>query len=134
MEGHPIRDRPDYRTHALPFSTHGDGVPIAAVGKTWQKSCEAYSFASAIGVGPTLLMNFVIGFIFKAMAVEKTYETFMTILVWSLYWMSLGQWPDRDWNGIVYVRGTFEYHLHHTVKWLANKFYGILWIIRGDLE
>ena len=34
----------------------------------------------------------------------------------------------------MYVSGTFEHHLHHTVKWLANKYYGRVWIIRGDLE
>ena len=79
-------------------------------------------------------MNFVIGFIFKAHAVDATYETFMTILVWSLYWLYRGEWPDKDWNGVEYPIGSFGYRMHHTVKWLANGYFGVLFFVKGDLE
>jgi hypothetical protein len=31
MEGHPIRDRPDYDKRAIPISFHGDGVPVTGL-------------------------------------------------------------------------------------------------------
>jgi hypothetical protein len=35
MLGHPLTARADYRQKAIPLSLHGDGVPVAGVGKVF---------------------------------------------------------------------------------------------------
>jgi hypothetical protein len=35
MSSHPLRARADYRQKAIPLSLHGDGVPVAGVGKAF---------------------------------------------------------------------------------------------------
>ena len=32
---HPVRSRANHRTHGIPIKLHGDGVPVAEVGKSW---------------------------------------------------------------------------------------------------
>ena len=58
MEGNPqredneaLRARPDFETKCIPFSLHGDGVPITACGKSWGKSGDVYSTCSILGKG-----------------------------------------------------------------------------------
>ena len=62
---HPLKERADHQTRCIPFALHGDGVPVAGVGKAWSKSVEALSMSSMIGRGPTIMTHFLI-FIFYA--------------------------------------------------------------------
>ena len=60
-DDHPMRRRRDHGTKAIPIAIHGDGLPCIGVGKTWQKSFEAFSWSSLTGTGKcTLLMNWLI--------------------------------------------------------------------------
>ena len=55
------------------------------------------------------------------------------MLKWSLYWLFLGIWPRRDVHGNRYTD-------EHSVAFqkasqpLAGGYYGVLWILKGDLE
>ena len=52
---HPIHDRHDFQKHGVPISLHGDGVPVAGVGKSWSKSCDVYSWSSLLARGMNTL-------------------------------------------------------------------------------
>jgi hypothetical protein len=41
MSSHPLRGRADYRQKAIPLSLHGDGVPVAGVGKAFIQHLHA---------------------------------------------------------------------------------------------
>ena len=60
MLGHPVQERTDYKNKCIPISLHGDGVPVAGVGKAWHKSMDAWSWCSLLGTGSTLDFNLYI--------------------------------------------------------------------------
>ena len=45
MRDHPIKKRADYRSLAVAVRTHGDGIPITGVGKSWGKSMDIFSWS-----------------------------------------------------------------------------------------
>ena len=132
---HPIHDRHDFQKHGVPISLHGDGVPVAGVGKSWSKSCDVYSWSSLLARGMnTLGCNLFIFSIFAPLIctgnLHDTYATFWRILCWSLHW--LGLWPDVDPWGNKYRKGSAEWK--KAKKPLASGFFGALWVIKGDLD
>ena len=56
---HPLSGRSD-KARAFPIGLHGDGAPVSAKGKTWQKSADFLSFSSLIGTGPHRLLHIII--------------------------------------------------------------------------
>ena len=63
-EGHPVKRRLGHAEHAVPIAIHGDGVPVAGIGKSWSKSVDCWSWASMIAQGSTLDFTFLIYFFF----------------------------------------------------------------------
>ncbi len=60
-EEHPVKTRPNHRSKTIPLTIHGDGLPAIAIGKTWQRSFEAFSWCSLTTHGmQTLLVNWLI--------------------------------------------------------------------------
>eukprot|EP00973_Karenia_brevis_P060186 8375175-Karenia_brevis.AAC.1 len=59
-------------------------------------------------------------------------EELWRILLWSLHWLYVGQWPDEDHNGRKYTPAEPEYAYRNT--WLANGFYGFVYILKADLD
>ena len=51
-----------------------------------------------------------------------------------MLWLWLGRWPTHDFNGKAYAEGTIEWERAHVVVWLADGYYGLLWVFRGDLD
>lgn len=105
MQTHSVRLRPDLREKAVPISFHGDDVPITGVGKSWCNQMTTFSWTSLVGAGETRDSMFFIYGCFERIRevnVDQTKDTlgrFFKILVWSLHWLYLGQWPDRDFEG-----------------------------------
>ena len=54
------------------------------------------------------------------------------VFTWSLSWLWMGVWPDRDENGIAYPGDTVQGM--KAGRPLANGHYGVLWVLKGDLE
>jgi hypothetical protein len=133
---HRVRSRADYTTRAIPLTLHGDGVPVAGVGKAWSRSAETYSWSSIIGRGKTLLTNFFIYYFMKQYMVragdKATTNEFFTILTWSLYWLERGKHPTHNWKNEAFKPGDQEYDLRGTD--LAGGYYAVLYGILGDLE
>ena len=136
-QGHVIQNRKSFQRLGVPISLHGDGVPVAGVGKTWSKSCDVFSWSSLLARGMnTLGCNFFIFSIFAQSIcsgnLHDTYATFWKILCWSLRWLWLGLWPDVDPWGNKYRKGSTEWR--KAKKPLANGYFGCLWLIKGDLD
>ncbi len=109
MKDSPLKSRDQYQRFCIPISIHGDDVPITGVGKAWAQQMTIFSWCSMIGYGSVKdLSYFIFGCFDKLRAVceDQTKDTlgvFFKILVWSLKWLYLGQWPDRDWNNKKYL-------------------------------
>ena len=59
-------------------------------------------------------------------------SAFARKLRWSFYWLAVGCWPKRDEHG-----NEFQPNSPDALKAgtpLAQGFFGILWIVRGDLD
>ena len=67
-------------------------------------------------------------------AVNGSMARFLQILNWSLFWLHLGRWPTHHWDGTAYLPGTAAYELAHTVRFLADGYYGVLFSLIGDLD
>ena len=56
---HPIRKRRD-RGMIIPIATHGDGVPVKGLGKSWSQKVEIYSWSSLLAEGSTIFTHMLI--------------------------------------------------------------------------
>ena len=136
---HPVAKRGTHMTHAIPLALHGDGVSTSGCGKTWAKSCDAYSWRSVLAKGANLVTsNFLIYIIFGKLLIKSgnmdAFEKFQRKLTWSFYWLFLGRWPSRDENGNEYTEGSAEWKQAHNDVHLADGYFGVLWFLLGDLE
>ena len=133
---HPLKDRKDHKEKAIPLSLHGDGVPIAGLGKSWSKSVDAWSWASVLGRGSTACTNWMIYILYWKLIVDaanmNAFHIFSRQLKWSLYWLFIGKHPNRDEHDVHYTPESPEGRLAGTS--LAGGYYGVLWLIRGDLD
>ena len=133
---HPVARRPDHIEKAIPIAVHGDGVPVAGIGKSWSKSMDTYSWCSLLCTGPTSAFLFVIYAMYTKLAVNlpnrNFVEQFFNLLRWSLYWLYLGVWPLRDVRGQPYPEGSEL--AAKAGKPLAQGYYACLWVLRADLE
>ena len=144
MRGNPqldnadIQHRRDFWTKCVAIKSHGDGVPVVGVGKSWNKMLDIWSWTSCLGSGATLDCCFYMFSIFQPLlsniAGQKTYVHIAHRLRWSFYWLWLGRWPTHDADGNAYLPGTVEYRRAHDVVWLADGLFALLWVISGDLD
>ena len=133
---HPVSKRKDHMLKALPLALHGDGVPISGVGKSWSRSVDAWSWTSILSKGTTLKTNFLIFLMHWQLVLKNAdmncYDKFSKVLAWSLYWLFVGKWPARDWENQPWPEGSQAGNLANAP--LAGGFYGVLWLVKGDLE
>lgn len=133
---HPLSRRVDHKSRCIPIALHGDGVPVAGVGKSWSKSMDGYSWASLLCTGSVAKHFFLIYALFPKLVVplpnKNALDEFFKVLSWSLYWMFLGVWPKRDHTGERYPPDSELGKRAGTP--LAGGYYGVLWCLRGDLE
>ena len=103
LVGHPLLARTGFARRAIPIRLHGDGVAITGVGKSWAKTATVHSWCSMLASGASQKFNWHIWSCFSVIMSEElaTRTVFWKILCWSLYWLYLGLWPDRDWNGVL---------------------------------
>ena len=105
MAGSKVQTIENYESWVVPLCLHGDDVPITGVGKSWCQQMTVFSWSSLIGLGSTKDMQYFIYGCFeklRATSEDQSKDTlgiFFKQMVWSLKWLQLGQWPDRDWTG-----------------------------------
>ena len=107
MMDHPISKRRD-RDHAIPFSLHGDEVPITGVGKIWCRAALCFSMSSLMQLQEAgVLRNpastygaFFEKFILPTDGVILgTMDTFWMLMKWSFEILMSGKWPSKNWKG-----------------------------------
>lgn len=111
-EEHPLKMRDSSK--CVPLSIHGDEVPISGLGKTWVKKMCNFSWSSLLRSGNTKDSSYWIWGLLEKVGVSaegdeaanlhrsqknRTLQRFFLLLQWSLYWLWMGQWPDRDVDG-----------------------------------
>lgn len=135
---HPMSTRLDLKERGIPLSLHGDGVSIVGINKTWTKSVDAYSWSSIIGQGSLKSTNFLIFVEYWKLLVQTagmdTHMRLMKLLQWSFYWLSIGKWPTRDEHGVQYPPDSVEARRASEDPFLAGGYYGVLYLVKGDLE
>ena len=136
LQDHPMLNRSNYKTHAVPLGLHGDGVPISGIGKGWVQLLDTWNWSSLVASGCTKATYFYIWGVFQSIITktdnEDTLDEFFKILRWSLYWLYMGVWPDRNWNNKVY--STTSIAGQRAGTYLADGYFGVLWGIMGDQD
>ena len=141
-EGHDMHRHPrfNHRTHGIPLRLHGDGVTSISCGKTWSQSIDVLSWSSCVApIMASWVTNPIIFFVYESMLVDDesgdSMDEVFRVLVWSLYWLYQGVYPDRNHDNIKYVdidpKGVDALRALHA---LADGFFMPLWVIRMDLE
>ena len=138
---HPMHthQRFDFRTCGVQYSLHGDGATVVRCGKTGSKSVDSLSWCSLLSKPcASWFTNFIIVFIFSCSIVENldtgdpaTMDIIWHRLCYSLYWLYHGVWPDRDVFGRLFTRG---WQKLKALTPLAGNSFGVLWIVRADLD
>ena len=141
MAGHPLHDRPHYRTRCVPLSLHGDEVPITGIGKIWSRSALVLSWSSLVATAAGVSLEdhnlYIYGlfekFILPASAsCAGTMDSFWRLLSWSFLCIWHGEWPKRDWHGNVYPPTSPEGKKAGTP--LARGWFGCLVQLCGDMD
>ena len=122
----------DFDKKMVPIAFHGDGTPVIGIGKIWSRQLTIFSMNSLLGLGSTKQMQVHIWSCFDETMSDQTLPQFFRILGWSLSWLQLGQWPDRDHNGKLYSASSKQGLRALTP--LADGFCGTVWSLVGDWE
>ena len=114
---HPFKNQPDFKTKPFPIQLHGDGVPVTGVGKSWSKSVNVFSWAHSLVSSSAASSQIMVGMFHKHLVCKdddnNATDGFLRHLCWSLRWMKLGLWPDKDADGVLDLEGSVGWRLHH---------------------
>lgn len=136
LEEHPMLERTDWDSLAIPLSLHGDAVPCTSVGKSGSKSYDVCSMQGLLSSGPTLEMKMYIYGIFEVnnstSDESDTQFHIWRVVVWSLWWAFQGRWPTHDPRGKEYPRGTTEGD--RGGHYFAGGRFFVLWLLKADLD
>ena len=135
LKGHPTLSRPNWRSWTVPVSFHGDGTPVAGVGKAWARMMDTFSWCSLLASGATLDFTMLIYSVFVNLLARHSMDHVCRIMCWSFEALAAGQWPERDAWGRSYTEhfpGSLNAARAGTQ--LAGGYCGVVWVIRGDLD
>ena len=122
-------DTAGWEKQAVPIALHGDGVAVANVRGVSSKCADTWSWTSLLSTGHTKLTHYFIWFTFSHLAKKSgfatTWKSFWWKLSESLRCLRTGKWPDRTMQGLPEARAGQD---------LAGGFWGVLYVVRGDLE
>ena len=128
---HPMKSTPQVWARCVPIALHGDGVPVAGVGRAWSKSIDIYNWSSLLSSGATKSHTFLIFGQYSKLNVHlERHDAFRVLcerLRWSFDCLQRGLWPTHDWAGrrIDDARAGTP---------LAEGWCAALWLVKGDLE
>ena len=131
MHGHKF----PVKTRGVPCFLHGDEVESIGIGKVWSRAIDCLSWGSMLALpGKAEDVHLIIWLLFtnllgKASDGAEAAKILWRHLVWSLYWLYRGVWPECDPYGTPYTHGKeFERKLTP----LAGVFFAVLWDLRAD--
>ena len=130
LNGHPVKDHPNFRSRAIPLKLHGDGVPV---GKSAKRSVEVISLSSLTGYGgSTWDTKLLICAIDGGAKATGTMDEVWRIIVWSLGILMNGKWRTTDHNGVPFPAGTWRGQ--RAGQRLLGEYIGAAWLISVDLD
>ena len=132
LDAHPMKAKPDWNRMTVPLSVHGDGVPVAGIGKSWARLLDVYSWASLVGSGGTLDSMMLIYVAFVHLLTQETMQKMWHIVCWSFRCLASGRWPSHDAYGRAYPPGSPEGK--RAGRYFAGGYRAVLFVIRGDLD
>jgi len=133
LKSHPMCRQKDWKKKMIPFSFHGDGVPVLQVGKSNSKTVDVYSIQSIFNkTVNSMSSKILVALIFTANRCSGTEDELWRVLIWSFHWMFMGKWPPVDWNFNPYPPGSSEASL--AGQDLAGGYCGVLFTIKADLD
>ena len=121
-----------WQSWCIPCTFHGDGVPVSGIGKVWSKLMTSFSWSSMLNQGSTSESQHYIWSVTDAVASQSTMKDFSQILRWSFDCMFTGKWPQRDYQGKLYPKGSEV--AKKAGSWLAAGFRGSHFNVAGDLD
>lgn len=137
---HPMAQRSDWMMWAIALALHGDAVPVIGVGKSNTRSLDAYSMHGVWAVGSTIQIKVLLYSIFEQCKVQghdfdtDTMQAVWRLLVWSFEVLFSGYHPKKDQYGHPWPIGSSERKLADDNTPLAGGYFGVIWLIKGDLD
>ena len=133
---HPLMRKPDWMRKCIPLSWHGDAVPCIGVGKATSRSLDVWSWQSVLALrGKSTDVKNIATSIFSASKGSGTEEAMGKILLWSFQALGDGVWPEKDHNGKAFSEvAPGSMHAKQAGLPLADGFFGVVWLIKGDLD
>ena len=108
MANHPIKDKPDFKTSAVPLRIFGDAVAVLGLAKSWGQSTDCISISSYLNFGPSKYSHMIFTLIFKSKKVSTTMKKVWRILRWSLDALFQGKHPPRNVDGSEWPDGSWQ--------------------------
>ena len=98
LREHPMKERGNRKTTAVPVMVHGDEVPCTGIGKAGGKSFDVSSLQGVLAIGTTLFVKIFMSGIFGASKCKcgETDSVIWAAHVWSLWFSYLGITPTVD--------------------------------------
>ena len=116
----------------IPLAIHGDGVPTTGIGKIWTKTMTSVSYSSLLSGGTGAEAQHYIWSVSDKERGVNTLHEFWEVTQWSSTWLAAGVWPDRDYLGTRFPKGSPARQKAGTA--LAGGWRASLFAIQGDLE
>jgi len=101
---HPLKTLPLWSERTIPLGVHGDGAPVAGLGKAWGKMLGLYCFFSFLTKDTTTNSIFYLYAAFAHLMTKSSMQGVWNILCWSFRALASGKWPRHDPHGSMYPR------------------------------
>ena len=100
MDDAQIQGKTNLWSHCIPSSIHGDGAPVARLGKSWGKLIDVWHWVSMLGQGGTIDMCMYTYSVYQRSLSNvfghKTYNWIQRKMAWSLCQLYTGRWSTHD--------------------------------------
>ena len=136
LDGHEMRERPNWQYFACPISIHGDGVACVGIGKAGAKSFDIYSYQPLLSHGNTLEVKHYMFGIYESSKVKlegaDTMFDICSVVNWSLLFGFMGIWPTCQPDKTMWRKGSAE--VARTGKPLVGGHFMVPYAAKGDLD
>ena len=138
---HPMCLVPGWQRRAVPILLHGDGVPVARIGRAGAESADFLSIQSLLTTGPSFRTKMMMASIFQKSKAKTsggfvgTEDTIWKILAWSFRALLKGRFPASDYKGNTYPKSSSAGMLAgQRLCTDEEPFFAVLWSVCGDLD
>jgi len=128
----PNATDPVWCQYSIPLAVHGDGTPVAGLGKAWGKMLDLYTMTSLLCTELAKDSLFYLFAVYAHLMTRDSTRAVWEILKWSFAALATGVWPSRDHKGERYPKHSPNFRKAGTP--LAGGYRGILCCFSSDLD